>query len=164
MAESSAGGLVSAALLAVPGASAYFTGGLVVYTQATRALLIDPDDPAMAGIWPSTETYATSLSRWLPSRCRAPWPPHQRCCSRWASCSLPYRRPSAHCCRASRRVICAAGDERLHTSPGRGGLATRGCGTRLRRCCRRGRGRRRRSSWRGTRARGEAHVGLRRRG
>src|SRR5437870_8269557 len=62
IAESSAGGLVSAALLAVPGASAYFTGGLVVYTQATRALLIDKDDPAMAGIRPSTEAYAILLA------------------------------------------------------------------------------------------------------
>ena len=32
VAESSAGGLISAALLAVPGASAYYLGGGVVYT------------------------------------------------------------------------------------------------------------------------------------
>jgi PncC family amidohydrolase len=62
VAESSTGGLVSAALLAVPGASAYFTGGLVVYTQAVRRLLIDPDDPAMAGIRASTEPYAILLA------------------------------------------------------------------------------------------------------
>jgi len=36
VAESSAGGLISAALLAVPGASAYFSGGAVVYTKVAR--------------------------------------------------------------------------------------------------------------------------------
>ena len=32
VAESSSGGLISAALLSVPGASAYYLGGAVVYT------------------------------------------------------------------------------------------------------------------------------------
>ena len=36
VAETAAGGLVSAALLSVPGASAYFAGGLTVYTLASR--------------------------------------------------------------------------------------------------------------------------------
>jgi len=40
VAESSAGGLISAALLAVPGASAYFLGGGVIYTQAARRALL----------------------------------------------------------------------------------------------------------------------------
>jgi PncC family amidohydrolase len=50
VAESSAGGLVSAALLAVPGASAYYRGGVVIYTLAgARAILagatdLDPGD------------------------------------------------------------------------------------------------------------------------
>ena len=44
VAESSAGGLLAATLLAMPGASAYFLGGAVVYTQqARRALLGIPD-------------------------------------------------------------------------------------------------------------------------
>ena len=37
---SSPGGLVSAALLAVPGASAWFMGGAVVYTQPARTALL----------------------------------------------------------------------------------------------------------------------------
>jgi len=36
VAESAAGGLISAALVAVPGASAYYLGGSVIYTQASR--------------------------------------------------------------------------------------------------------------------------------
>ena len=52
IAESSTGGLISAALLAVPGASAYFLGGAVVYTRDARRILMDISDEAMksAGI------------------------------------------------------------------------------------------------------------------
>ncbi len=39
--ESSSGGLISAALLAVPGASAYYIGGAVVYTARARAALVN---------------------------------------------------------------------------------------------------------------------------
>jgi PncC family amidohydrolase len=61
--ESSAAGLISAALLAVPGASAYFMGGAVVYTHgARRALLRVPDD-AMTGIRSSSEPYALVKAR-----------------------------------------------------------------------------------------------------
>jgi nicotinamide-nucleotide amidase len=40
VAESSTGGMISAALLAVPGASAYFLGGAVVYTRTARRVLL----------------------------------------------------------------------------------------------------------------------------
>jgi PncC family amidohydrolase len=63
VAESSAGGLISAALLSVPGASAFFLGGGVIYTlEARRALLALPDE-TFAGIRPSTEEYALRLAR-----------------------------------------------------------------------------------------------------
>ena len=52
--ESSAGGLISAALLAIPGASAYFLGGGVIYTQAARRGLLGVADSAMTGIRSST--------------------------------------------------------------------------------------------------------------
>ena len=41
VAETSAGGLLSASLLAVPGASAYFLGGGVIYTQESRRILLN---------------------------------------------------------------------------------------------------------------------------
>ena len=63
VAESSTAGLISAALLAVPGASAYFLGGAVVYTRLSRRLLLDIPDAALDGIRPSTEAYALMMAR-----------------------------------------------------------------------------------------------------
>jgi PncC family amidohydrolase len=62
VAESSTGGLVSAALLAVPGASAYFVGGAVIYTRAARLALLGLGPEEMAGLRPSTERYAALLA------------------------------------------------------------------------------------------------------
>ena len=58
VAESSAGDLISASLLAVPGASAYFLGGAVVYTLQARRALLGLTDQDLAGIRASTEPYA----------------------------------------------------------------------------------------------------------
>ena len=63
VAESSTGGLISAALLALPGASSYFLGGAVVYTKSARASLLDIPDTAMAGMRAATEAYAVLLAR-----------------------------------------------------------------------------------------------------
>jgi nicotinamide-nucleotide amidase len=63
VAESSAGGLISAALLAVPGASAYFLGGGVIYTQAARRALLRVPDESIKGIRSSTEAYALVKAR-----------------------------------------------------------------------------------------------------
>jgi nicotinamide-nucleotide amidase len=64
VAESSAGGLISSALLAVPGASRYFRGGAVVYTGEARLGLIgiSQDDMDAAGIRSSSEPYAARLA------------------------------------------------------------------------------------------------------
>ncbi len=56
--ESSCGGLLSASLVAVPGASAYYIGGAVVYTHTSRKGLLDVPDEAMEGMRASTEEYA----------------------------------------------------------------------------------------------------------
>ena len=73
VAESSTGGLVSAALLALPGASAYFVGGAVVYTKAARAALMGVGDADMQGLRPSTEAYALLLAKRARERMGATW-------------------------------------------------------------------------------------------
>jgi PncC family amidohydrolase len=71
--ESSAGGLVSAALLAVPGASAYYLGGGVVYTSRARAAILQLPANAMEGMRSSTEAYALLGARTIRERLRATW-------------------------------------------------------------------------------------------
>ena len=56
--ESSTGGLISAALLAVPGASAYFVGGGVIYTHKAREALLRARLEDHPGMRASTEPYA----------------------------------------------------------------------------------------------------------
>lgn len=63
VAESSAGGLITAALLAVPGASACVRGGIVVYTYEMRRTILGISDADMRGITPSTEAYALLKAR-----------------------------------------------------------------------------------------------------
>jgi PncC family amidohydrolase len=73
VAESSAGGLISAALLAVPGASAYFLGAAVVYTQAPRRGLLRVPDEALRGVRSSTEAYAQIKARTIRELVGATW-------------------------------------------------------------------------------------------
>lgn len=73
VAEGSAGGLISAALLSVPGASAYFLGGAVAYTAAARSGLLGIEAADMAGLRPSTEPYALLLARRVRERLGASW-------------------------------------------------------------------------------------------
>src|SRR6186997_2393960 len=73
VAESSTGGLISAALLALPGASAYFLGGAVVYTQIARRALLDLPDISALGMRASTEPYARLLAQTARQRFAASW-------------------------------------------------------------------------------------------
>ena len=63
VAEGSSGGLIAAAPLAIPGASAYFLGGAVVYTAAARAALLGVSSAEMAGMRAATEPYAAMLAK-----------------------------------------------------------------------------------------------------
>ena len=61
--ESAGGGLISATLVAVPGASAYYVGGVVVYTRIAQRGLLQVPDQAMEGIRASSEPYAILNAR-----------------------------------------------------------------------------------------------------
>ncbi len=73
VAESSAGGLVSAALLAVPGASAYFTGGGVVYTRKALLALTQVKEDALRGLQPGTEASALARARLMREHLSTTW-------------------------------------------------------------------------------------------
>jgi nicotinamide-nucleotide amidase len=73
VAESSAGGLIAAALLAVPGASAYFLGGAVLYTRVAWRALRDFDDELFAGTRPATEANALIRAHIIRERFTADW-------------------------------------------------------------------------------------------
>jgi nicotinamide-nucleotide amidase len=62
--ETSAGGLISASLLAVPGASAYFAGGAVTYSRKSIIGLagISIEEMRAKGIRSSSEPYALMLA------------------------------------------------------------------------------------------------------
>ena len=73
VAESAAGGLINAALLAVPGASACCRGGLVVYTYEIRRALLGISDEEMKGITPATEIYAMLAARRAREKVASDW-------------------------------------------------------------------------------------------
>ena len=73
VAETSAGGLLSASLLAVPGASAYFLGGGVIYTQESRRILLNLNDTEMVGIRSSSEPYAELLAHTIKNNFGSNW-------------------------------------------------------------------------------------------
>src|SRR5258708_1410713 len=73
VAESSAGGLITAAVVAVPGVSGYFLGGTVVYTRASWRALKDFDDALFAGATPATEANALVRARIIRKQFATDW-------------------------------------------------------------------------------------------
>ncbi len=71
--ESSAGGLVSAALLAIPGASVFFLGGAVVYSRRAGKALLGLTKDDMVGMRAETEPYATFIASRMRDGHRASW-------------------------------------------------------------------------------------------
>ena len=73
VAESAAGGLISAALLAVPGASAYCLGGIVIYTRQGWDVLRDFEEGELEGHRSATEGNALVRARIARDRFKASW-------------------------------------------------------------------------------------------
>lgn len=73
VAESSTGGLISAALLAIPGASVYFMGGGVIYTIAARRELLGITDDVMRGLKPLSESYVGLCARTIREKLNTTW-------------------------------------------------------------------------------------------
>jgi len=73
VAESSAGGLINAALVAVPGASAYYLGGAIVYTLAGRSALLGLTALDMTSIRSASEPFAKLLAQRVRANLGATW-------------------------------------------------------------------------------------------
>ena len=73
VAESSAGGLINAALVAVAGASAYYLGGAIVYTLASRSALLGLSAQDMMNIRSASEPFAELLARRVRESLGATW-------------------------------------------------------------------------------------------
>jgi nicotinamide-nucleotide amidase len=71
--ESSAGGLINAALVAVPGASAYYVGGAIVYTVFSRANLLQIKAEQMGGMRSASEPYAALLAKTVRANLGTTW-------------------------------------------------------------------------------------------
>ena len=73
VAESSAGGLINAALVAVPGASAFYLGGGVIYTKAGRTALLGIEAADVKGMRSASEPYAQLLAKRVREKLGATW-------------------------------------------------------------------------------------------
>jgi PncC family amidohydrolase len=73
VAESSAGGLINAALVAVPGASAYYAGGCIIYTSAGRESLLGIATEDMAGMRSASEPFAQLMARRVREKLGSTW-------------------------------------------------------------------------------------------
>ncbi len=96
IAESSTGGLIAAALLAVPGASAYFLGGAVIYTKSSRTALLGIGDAEMARLRSATQPYALLAARRMRERHGATWGLGETGAT--GPSGNRYGDPAGHCC------------------------------------------------------------------
>lgn len=96
VAESSTGGLISAALLAVPGASAYYLGGGVIYTPRARHRLLGLGRELVAGLKSASEPYAALLAETVRVQFGADWGLSETGAT--GPTGNPYGDVAGHCC------------------------------------------------------------------
>jgi len=73
VADGATGGLISAGLIAVPGATSFYSGGGVIYSLKGRSILLDVTDEELAGMRSVTERYALLQARGIRDRFGADW-------------------------------------------------------------------------------------------
>ena len=73
VAESSVGGLLSASLLAIPGASDYYMGGSVVYTMRARRKLLGISKETLESQEPLTESYVGLIAKAMREQLKSDW-------------------------------------------------------------------------------------------
>ena len=73
VADGATGGLLSAALLTVPGALAFYVGGGVVYSRRARDVLFALEPDAYRGLRSATEEYALLQARAIRDNFGADW-------------------------------------------------------------------------------------------
>jgi len=73
VAESSTGGLINAALVAVPGASAYYLGGGIIYTAVARDQIMGITKEDIKGMRSASEPYAKLLASRVRQKLGATW-------------------------------------------------------------------------------------------
>jgi PncC family amidohydrolase len=73
VAESTTGGLISARLLSIPGASAYFMGGTIIYTRISRKVFLDASAEKLHGVQPLTEEMAMFFAKEVREKLETTW-------------------------------------------------------------------------------------------
>jgi len=93
VAESSCGGLISAALVAIPGASAYYVGGGIIYTATGGKALLPPRPKGMQS---ATEAFALFEAQSIREKMASTWGIGETGAS--GPSGNPYGNPPGHAC------------------------------------------------------------------